>query len=330
MTQHRMLELDALRGIAAMAVVIYHLVYRYHEIYGHQGLPVYWSYFGQYGVQLFFMISGFVIYWTLDRVERPIEFVISRFSRLYPVFWASMLITFVVLTLVQLPERTVTFSTAMQNLMMFHEYFSVDHVDGVYWTLTLELTFYTWVFLLLIGGRKHWATPLLILLVVANLGLQHVSTVPRWALLLTLDGYAHFFLFGVALYDWRQQRTRPMAVLAMLFSVGLCLVGSNVLISAIYIVLMMLFFATLKGYLPFIGNSILVWLGAISYSLYLIHQNVGYAILYRMPDDVPAIVSVIVAIVAVTFLAYGLNRMIEVPSNQRLRKSLKRLLLRKT
>lgn len=322
-----MLELDALRGIAAMAVVIYHLVYRYHELYGHQGLAVYWSYFGQYGVQLFFMISGFVIYWTLERIDRPIEFVISRFSRLYPVFWVAVIVTFGVTTLIQLPDRTVDIATALHNLLMFHEYFAVDHVDGVYWTLTLELTFYAWVFVLLLCRQKHWSSAMLLTLVAANLMLHQLSDVPRWLSLLTLDGYAHFFLFGVALYDWQQRRNRKLAVFAIAVAVGISLMASTVVISAIYLLLMLLFFTTLKGYLPLIGHPVLVWLGAISYSLYLIHQNVGYALLYQLQDTLPSWMAVILSIAVVTALAYGLNRFVEVPSNHGLRQRLKRRLL---
>ncbi|MDM7861400.1 acyltransferase [Alteromonas sp. ASW11-36] len=328
MSQHRMLELDALRGIAAMAVVVYHLVYRYHELYGHQGLPVYWSYFGQYGVQLFFMISGFVIYWTLDRIQTPIEFVISRFSRLYPVYWVAIAVTFAVTLLLGLPDRTVSVATAFKNLAMFHEYFAVPHVDGVYWTLTLELTFYAYMFLLLIVGQRYWATPLLMLIVIANMGLGYVSEVPRWAQLVTLDGYGQFFLFGVALQDWQKGRSKLLAGLAMLFAAALTLTASTVLVTAIYLVLMAVFWATFKGYVPFMNSRVLVWLGAISYSLYLIHQNVGYAILYRLSEFMPSVAAVTIAVGLVTLLAYGLNRVVEVPSNQQLRKALKRTLVR--
>lgn len=328
MSQHRMLELDALRGIAAMAVVIYHLVYRYHELYGHHGLPVYWSYFGQYGVQLFFMISGFVIYWTLDRIKTPIEFVISRFSRLYPVYWIAIIVTFSITLLLGLPDRTVSVATAVQNLAMFHEYFDVPHVDGVYWTLTLELTFYTYMFLLLIGKQKYWATPLLMLVVAANMGLQYLGDVPRWAQLLTLDGYGQFFLFGVALQDWQKGRKKLLAGIAMLFAAALTLTASTLLVTAIYLVLMAVFWATFKGYVPLMNSRVLVWLGAISYSLYLIHQNVGYAILYRINDVMPSVVAVLITLIAVTLLAFGLNKLVEVPSNVRLRKFLKRHLVR--
>ena len=66
----RLVELDALRGIAAMAVVAYHYTTHYANQIGHLtrlrfGFPA-----GNYGVHLFFLISGFVIFMTLERTRR--------------------------------------------------------------------------------------------------------------------------------------------------------------------------------------------------------------------------------------------------------------------
>lgn len=146
MNSERLFELDALRGIAAFAVVIFHYFFRYNQIYGHENLAVDWSYLGHYGVHLFFMVSGFVIFWTLDKTERPLDFLVSRFSRLYPAYWVAVLITFFVVFTFGLSGRDVPINSAIANILMFHEYLKIPHVDGVYWTLTVELTFYFWVF----------------------------------------------------------------------------------------------------------------------------------------------------------------------------------------
>ena len=99
----RLVELDALRGIAAMAVVAYHYTTHYANQIGHMtplrfGFPA-----GNYGVHLFFLISGFVIFMTLERTRNAMDFVVSRFSRLYPAYWAAMLVTGVVVYLMISP-----------------------------------------------------------------------------------------------------------------------------------------------------------------------------------------------------------------------------------
>src|SRR6185436_1577322 len=98
----RLVQIDGLRAIAALSVVAFHYTTRFDELYMHTaptGLHLSHD-AGLMGVQLFFAISGFVIFMTVDRVKRPMDFVAWRFSRLFPAYWAAVAITFVVLSLV--------------------------------------------------------------------------------------------------------------------------------------------------------------------------------------------------------------------------------------
>jgi peptidoglycan/LPS O-acetylase OafA/YrhL len=87
MSQHptRLLELDVFRGLAALAVVLFHYTTVYERTYDHHDEMLFDFSLGHYGVQLFFIISGFVIFMTLNRTKSALDFVVSRFSRLYPV-----------------------------------------------------------------------------------------------------------------------------------------------------------------------------------------------------------------------------------------------------
>src|SRR6266446_6407653 len=82
-------ELDALRGVAALSVILFHYLHQYDAIYGKDGVLLFgalnWP-SGIYGVYLFFMISGFVIFMTLRGARDWLDFVVSRFSRLYPAY----------------------------------------------------------------------------------------------------------------------------------------------------------------------------------------------------------------------------------------------------
>ena len=90
----RLLELDALRGLAALAVVLFHYTVYYGKTVDHADNPWFRFSYGHYGVMLFFMISGFVILMTLDRTKTVWDFAVARFCRLYPVYWAAMLFDF--------------------------------------------------------------------------------------------------------------------------------------------------------------------------------------------------------------------------------------------
>src|SRR5689334_5092656 len=87
----RLLELDALRGIAVLGVMFFHYTTLYMSAY--DPTPTLFDFcFGQHGIHLFFIISGFVIYMTLEK-SSPMDFIVSRFSRLYPAYWAGILLT---------------------------------------------------------------------------------------------------------------------------------------------------------------------------------------------------------------------------------------------
>ena len=87
-----MASLDALRSLAAVAVVVYHYTHAFDQSQYFPGYPPAWFSFGagRYGVQMFFVISGFVILMTIGRVKGVGDFAYARFSRLYPPYWASL------------------------------------------------------------------------------------------------------------------------------------------------------------------------------------------------------------------------------------------------
>jgi peptidoglycan/LPS O-acetylase OafA/YrhL len=148
MSQNRLSELDGLRGLAALSVVFFHYFYKYGQIYSHSfEVPEVFK-FGSHGLRLFFMMSGFAIYWTISRTEKPLDFIWSRITRLYPVFWCAVLLTFAVVAMFGLQGREHGLSTLIANLTMMHEYLGYSHIDGAYWTLSLELAFYFWILLI--------------------------------------------------------------------------------------------------------------------------------------------------------------------------------------
>ena len=118
-TSLRVNELDLLRFIAAFMVVMFHYGFRGHAADGYSllSLPTYAtvSKYGYLGVELFFMISGFVILMTASSGSLK-KFVISRIVRLYPAFWACCTITFIAILIVGDKRFTATFGQYLINL----------------------------------------------------------------------------------------------------------------------------------------------------------------------------------------------------------------------
>ncbi|MBK9951140.1 MAG: acyltransferase [Candidatus Competibacteraceae bacterium] len=132
-----------LRLFAAFSVIMYH--YITNEIV----FPILSEItkFGYLGVSLFFIISGYVI--ALSASDRSaLEFAISRFARLYPAFWAGLFVTCSISSL--FGSKHYTINQILANLTLLNDYLGFENVDGVYWTLQVELKFYGCVFILLL------------------------------------------------------------------------------------------------------------------------------------------------------------------------------------
>ena len=99
----RLQPLDAIRGIAAMMVVLIHYTVNYSKLFPQADHPSFVVSWGYLGVNFFFMVSGFVIFMTLCKTINSWDFVVSRFSRLYPVYWFAVLATAAVAILYGLP-----------------------------------------------------------------------------------------------------------------------------------------------------------------------------------------------------------------------------------
>lgn len=138
----RFSELDGLRGLAAAAVVLCH--FTDYTLYPEDNHIPWFFRWGQFGVQLFFMISGFVILVSARNSPSAKHFAITRFSRLYPPYWIALaLSSFLVLGLgVHAAIAPVTWKTAVINITMLQRWLNEPSIDSVYWTLGVELQFY--------------------------------------------------------------------------------------------------------------------------------------------------------------------------------------------
>jgi peptidoglycan/LPS O-acetylase OafA/YrhL len=146
--------LDAARGIAAFAVMVQHSL----ESAAPSFLP--WSVhhlnFGAFGVVMFFLVSGFIIPVSIDRSGRLPLFWASRFFRLYPMYWVSLIVTLGLGYFKLFPLEAAFYrhpiSMSLVNFTMFQTFLHVPDALGVYWTLSLELLFYIVCSFLFVAG----------------------------------------------------------------------------------------------------------------------------------------------------------------------------------
>ena len=308
--------LDILRGLAAIYVVLSHYTTYSLTIFGEVPFHVPRE-SGNYAVWLFFMISGFVIYFTIERSRTWQDFAVSRLTRLYPVYWITLTIVVIAEVLV-FKSDPMWWGGYIVNMSMFQEFLGVDNHDVVYWSLTVELAFYVIVALLFKTGLlRHIGAVALIWLAICWIGALSGKYLDE-PIRIFLNRYliypfVPFFLLGIMLYLVRTRgasRQRTAIVVAALATIWLIhgLVGFTISLS--------LFAGTafaISGRGHYIASPVLLWLGAISYSLYLIHRNLGYLALselhkHGLPAGMALLITISVALALASFLTYFVER----------------------
>lgn len=332
----RIPELDALRGLAAFAVVLYHYTVRYDLKVGHLSAPLLRVPFGHYGVELFFLLSGFVIFMTLERTQRGLDFVVSRFSRLYPGYWVGAGVTLAAISLFGAPYESygVTSGDIVANATMLQRYVPGAHnIDGAYWTLGVELTFYGLIFgLFLMGGLARIRTAIVILLAVA-LGLHFATgggdiTAPlslRVVRKLFLEHYAPYFAAGIVFFKLYTEgpSRRDLGLIALcLACAALMRPGDDAIASSVTFAI---FGLLVWGKLRWLAARPLMFLGAISYSLYVVHQNIGYLVIRHATRlGLETNLAILLAILVSMALAAAITYKVERPGQRLIRAAFKR------
>jgi peptidoglycan/LPS O-acetylase OafA/YrhL len=273
---------------------------------------------GVHAVEMFFLISGFVIFMTLDRCKSVVDFVVLRFSRLYPTYWVALLLATGI--------GVITFGDAfwlgglVSNATMFQEFLGAPHADVVFWSLSVEMAFYlnaAWLFALgLHRSPKRVVAAWLVVACVWALVFKEPHPEHRqWpALLFALD-FAPYFSMGIVFYDamkfgWSNRRA---SLLGFAVVAALLIGGWEALLVATLIA--GIFGLAVSGRLSFLVSPVTLWLGGISYALYVIHRKLGYQTLAWMnAHHIEAWLAIPITILGALALATLINYAIERPA----------------
>ncbi|MEU1790197.1 acyltransferase [Streptomyces sparsogenes] len=344
----RLRALDGLRLLAALMVAAYHYGGRDGEISQAWGtspreqFPTASSYFayGCLGVQIFFVISGFVI--CMSGWGRPLRsFFASRVSRLYPAYWAAILIITAVFALPWVAYKSVSPSDTLVNLTMLQQPLGADRVLGVCWTLWAELRFYALfaLFVVLPGaGRQR----VVLFCAVWTLGaaLAEAANQPLLDLVL-MPEYAPFFIGGIGLYLIHRYGHDALAwgIVGISF-----LIGQHHAVAELWHAPNPSFFSyrSTLGIVALVAFGFLAvalialgkfqwanwrWLtlaGALTYPFYLVHEHLGWVVVGVLHRELglPSYATLALTILLMLALAWLLYRFVEQRLTPVIKKSL--------
>lgn len=281
--KERLYFIDALRGIAALSVALFHIKDANHIPVIEASLPSIKTFldYGHFGVPIFFVLSGFVIALSLDGIPMSLStvgsFMIRRSIRLDPPYWVAILIA---IAIVFVKERTLSgFSTGqiIAHLFYMQELIGYKQISVVFWTLCFEFQFYLSYSLLMCSRRQDVA--LIAAMAISLLWPLRILPVLAPGLFLHLW---HGFLLGICAY-WTLKKSFPLPVfLGYAFVVGFF--GGS-FSAACALTASLILFVGLANKLDSLNWPWLQGLGAISYSLYLLHNPVT-ATTFRIADQI--------------------------------------------
>lgn len=338
----RIEELDALRGIAALMVLLFHFT---------MGRPeANWGFkLGTTGVDLFFIISGFVIFMSLEKVSSSWQFIINRTSRLYPTYWACVSFSFLLLALLSLINfgniSQLNWKNYVGNLTMFQFYLFIPDLEQPYWTMIVEMLFYISILLLFhfkllrfINIAGFVFSVLAVLLARFFFNFLLVQQLFYWVPLLafiplffagilfnkiyrkTGKEYVHYFLLLLCLY---------CQIYLFHFSGR----SKDYIAQTQYAAMLLSFFALfiffVKGKLRFIISKPLLYLGKISFPLYLLHQFVSIKVLIPFLTNKWHlnfwVASLLITLPIVIIIAGLITKYVEIPATIRMKNLLRKI-----
>ncbi|MGL4608201.1 MAG: acyltransferase family protein [Trueperaceae bacterium] len=321
-------ELDLFRFIAAFLIVLHHYLFRGQTANGYNPVSFapWLTLLGQYatGFNFFFMISGFVLIASSFR-KTPAQFAISRAQRLYPAFWVCCTITYVVSLLSQDPRFMVSPLDYLANLTMLNGFVGIPYVDGAYWTMLVSIKFTLLLFfIILFRQTKHvyWLAWGWLLYSVSMIFLE----IPYVDFFL-LSNFAPFFIAGMMVYFIRTKEHRlkywllfassyPVAMYYVMldaqakelrYEVSYSILTFMLIHTVYYLIFVLVATDKTKALrLPFFA-----FLGAITYPLFLLHQNIGFmSFTYINMNKYLLLFLLLVTMFSVAYLVY---RFVEKP-----------------
>lgn len=354
---------DLLRGVAAIGVMCSHLGLMYYTGGASRAfsymLPVaqesnavsqisifldsYSFSLGPFAVALFFLISGFVINFSLARKESFGRFFIRRLLRIWPLYIAGFSFTFICIWLYITYFRCMAvpfpyvFEDWLIQVCMVQDLFWKPSIDGIIWTLQIEMHFYLVVYLLhrlnVLSSVKKLMIGGGVLCLLSWLGnrLLFITglSVYQYAFCHMISMNATFFLLmliGNCVYQthkgvWSLQAA--FAAICLLFSMFCVAVNVNVIasqascqmVSCLLAVLVFVLFWRVEAKLPACRG--LQWVSQISYPLYIIHGLNGYLLMNVLDyQGIPPALNIAIAMGTAIILAVLLHYGVELPLNR--------------
>ncbi len=341
----RLRALDGLRLLCALAVALFHYlaIEEAAAAWGKDAERIFpdagvIAAYGWLGVEVFFMISGFAI--CMSCWGRTLgDFFRSRVTRLYPAYWAAVLLTAAAVALAPTVAVARSFPDVLVNLTMLQDPFGVPRVDGAYWSLWAEMRFYL-LFAIVVHGGLTYRRVVAFCILWTALAAVATQADSRLLQVVVMPEHAPFFIVGLGLYLLHRFGHQPMTWLLMAVNAPLAYhfalarmnyesraLSDSLSAAVVGVVLVLaaaLMVAIVRGRLDWVRWRWVTYAGALTYPFYLLHDRIGRVLIHWLYQDagLSAYVTLPLTLTVILAMAWCVHRWIERPLSRRLRSAL--------
>lgn len=343
----RILYLDGLRGLAILFVALFHAFAHWTTLvpYGDKYSDIAFFKYGWLGVELFFLISGYVILMTLEKCSSIRVFLYRRWLRLFPAMSVCSAIIFLTSSYFsERPAGTPNWESLLPGLTFLEPTWwalitghKIKVMEGAFWSIYVEFKFYVFAALIYYWkGRNALILGLVLVFVVTTLlrieenamGVGFLK--PLYSMGLTLSfKYFGWFASGAAFYVFSQNKSINWLAIALSIALSSAVAeGGLEWQKTIAACVVCIFFAasTLVKFIQNILRSrVILFFGLISYPFYLIHENMMISMIIKLTafaKYIPVALIPFIAIAMISAISYVISSFFEPKVNHLLRYSI--------
>jgi peptidoglycan/LPS O-acetylase OafA/YrhL len=239
------------------------------------------------------------------------------------------LLTYAIGSVWPLPGQHYTIMQLLLNATMLQGFMNIESIDGVYWTLSVELCFYAVMLGLFLFGMLHNTVRLCLVWLAAAQSTYWLSTlgidVPWKIQQVFVLRYAELFVAGIVFYEIYVGGINITRGALLILCLVVHIIEYGVANTQSALVMFALVAIAVSGRARLLCVRPLIWLGTISYTLYLTHQMIGFAIIRTLAEyKFPSALAVPTTIIIVLGIASMITYLIEQPGMRYIRAKYKR------
>jgi exopolysaccharide production protein ExoZ len=331
-------SIQILRGGAAWMIVIHHFMQQFYNFQPTNVVGDFFSHYGQFGVDIFFVISGFIMAYILSTSEKNSkEFLFNRIIRIVPNYWFW---TFVILTMGFFIKELHASQATLQSVLMslfFIPHDNPSQLLGFYptltvgWTLNIEMFFYAiiaFVLLLNLSAKTNLFIIISILLFLPFLyKMSHVELYK-----IVVGNLRLFeFSFGIVLYLLEKEYksifySKSLLVVAILLASIIFVLDISKELKFIPLAAFVVYIALLfENFLSLNRDNFIikqwVYFGETSYSTYLVHSIIVW-IVFSFLNNINTIFALLFTLLLTLIISHASHKFIELKFSSLLRKKL--------